>query len=421
LKFNYLKENKLLGNFLSLISIQFVNLILPILTIPFLIEKLGIYNFGLVSYVFTLMLYLVSVVDYGFTYSATKEVSINRNNLNKLSEIFNSVQFIKLIFITIIFVILYLSVSFFNLFDKDYGLLYISFTILIGQGLQSLYFFQGLEKMKFLGYFNAISKILYATLIFTFIKNKDDYKLAVLFFGLTSFIPFILGFYIIKFNLKIKFKLPHFEEIKKQLKEGWSLFISNLSISVLINSNIIILAYFVSMDIVGNFSVAEKLLVLSRAGLIVILQSTYPHICMLAKSNINEAVGFTRKVFFIILILFSVSVPVIYLGSDFFSFLISGSSNDSVANLLRLMCIIPLIIGLNVPASQILLALNHQKVYSYIMISAAFINLIANIVLTKHFGVFGTVLCIYITEFFITASLYIIIKLKHNELFFLNF
>lgn len=367
------------------------------------------------------MLYIVSVVDYGFTYSATKEVSIHRNDKDKLSDIFNSVQAIKVIFITLIFIILVFSAKYLNFLNRDYILLFIAYLIVIGQGLQSLYFFQGVEKMKFVSYFNLLSKVIYTVLIFLFIKKSEDFKLVVLFYGLTTLIPFILGFWIIKYKFNISLQIPSLYIVKQQLRDGWSLFISNISISILMNANIIILAYYVSMEVVGNFSVAEKLLVLSRAGLVVILQSTYPHICLIASTKLNDAVLFTRKVFFIILFLFSLSIPVIYFGADLFSFILTGSSNEPVSYLFQLMCFIPIIIGMNVPASQILLALNHKRDYSFIMISAAIINILSNLLFAKMFGILGTILSIYITEFFISIGLYVLIKIKYPELSFFNF
>ncbi len=420
MNFRVFKPNSLVVNFLSLSSIQFVNLVLPLITIPFLTQKLGISNYGLVSYIFAIMLYIVSIVDFGFNYSATKEVSIYRNDIKRLTEIFNSIQVIKLIFTLFIFIILIIVVRLTNFLNKDYDLLYLSYFIVVGQGLQSLYFFQGMEKMKFVSYFNLVSKVIYTLLIFLFVKESKDFKLVIFFYGLSSLIPLLLGYVIININFKVAFKFPKISIIRNQLINGWFLFISNVSINILMNANIIILAIFATLNNVGNFSVAEKILVLSRAGLVVILQSTYPHVCLLATQNQKNVLSFVRKVFLFILLLFTSAIPIIYWGAEIFSYFLTGSYNLQIANIIELMCIIPLIIGLNVPASQILLAFNHQKDYSFIMVIAAIANVALNFVLAPEFGVAGTIISIYVTESLITAGLYVLIWIKYPTLLFFN-
>ena len=90
MKLSYFKH-VLVKNFLALSSLQAINLILPFITLPYLTRVLGVSNYGVVVMVYSIMQLLSVVCDYGFNLSATKEISLSRNNISKVNTIFSSV------------------------------------------------------------------------------------------------------------------------------------------------------------------------------------------------------------------------------------------------------------------------------------------------------------------------------------------
>jgi Polysaccharide biosynthesis protein. len=90
---------RLSENFISLVALQFINIILPLLLIPYLIRVLGIEGFGVYSFVLAIILYGVKLSDYGFTLSATYHISLNQKNKLKINEVFSSVLTIKVLIV----------------------------------------------------------------------------------------------------------------------------------------------------------------------------------------------------------------------------------------------------------------------------------------------------------------------------------
>ena len=84
-KFTATNDNKnLINNIFSLSILHGLNYILPMLTIPYLVRVLGPEYFGLLAYATSIISFFILITDYGFNLSATRQVSIHREDKKKL-------------------------------------------------------------------------------------------------------------------------------------------------------------------------------------------------------------------------------------------------------------------------------------------------------------------------------------------------
>lgn len=100
-----LKSN-LFENFVSLGIIQGINYILPLITIPFLFNQLGVEYYGLVNFSFAFIQYFIILTDFGFGLSGTRFIAANRGNKNKINRYLNSACLSRIGMATLSFLIL---------------------------------------------------------------------------------------------------------------------------------------------------------------------------------------------------------------------------------------------------------------------------------------------------------------------------
>ena len=128
-------SKRLVSNFIALGIVQGTNFLLPIIVIPFVISRIGTDGFGAVSVVQVIMMFFTNVSDYGFNLTATRDVSINRENNDLLSKIFFTVLFTRLVICFLLFGVLLLSVLVIPIVQTHSELYLLSFVSVIGQRL----------------------------------------------------------------------------------------------------------------------------------------------------------------------------------------------------------------------------------------------------------------------------------------------
>src|ERR1041384_4895564 len=80
-----MQTKKLIYNFSSLGFIQFINFLLSLVVIPHVIRKVGTNGFGIIAVAQVVIFYLSVLTDYGFNQTATREITLNKNDIKKIS------------------------------------------------------------------------------------------------------------------------------------------------------------------------------------------------------------------------------------------------------------------------------------------------------------------------------------------------
>ncbi|MEP6750885.1 MAG: oligosaccharide flippase family protein, partial [Bacteroidota bacterium] len=188
-----INNNKLVSNFISLGIVQGTNFLLPLLVMPYLINKIGADGFGVIAVAQVLMTYLSTISDYGFNLTATRDIAFYKDDTAKISKIFFTVLASKLVLTAFLLIILFIVMAFTPIL-KDHFILYsLAFTNVIGQSLLVSWFFQGREKMHYITISTFISRLIFVVLVFLFIHRKEDAVYFLFFSGTGNMIAGLIS------------------------------------------------------------------------------------------------------------------------------------------------------------------------------------------------------------------------------------
>lgn len=401
---NSLTRKRLAENFISLSVLQGLNYILPLITLPYLVRVLGPEKFGLIAFVQALIQYFIILTNYGFNLSATRQISINRENTEKVAEIFSSVMIIRFILGILSFIILAIILVLIPKFRQDSVIYIYTFGMVVGNILFPVWFFQGMEKMKYITIINIISRSIFTICIFIFIKRVEDYLYVPLINSFGSIIAGALSLRIVFKDFKIKLKIPRIKSIKTQFREGWHIFISSMAISLYTTSNVFILGLFTNNTIVGYYSAAEKLIKAVKGLINPVSQTIYPYISKVANESKQRVLVFIRKMVVFIGSGFFIISLLIFIFSNIIVNIVLGEDYHQSIVVLRILAFLPFIICLsNIFAVQGLYAFGLQHLFTKFVIPIAILHLCILSFLTYYFSIIGTAAALIITEVLITT------------------
>jgi PST family polysaccharide transporter len=398
------RRNRVFSNFLALGILQGTNFLLPVLVIPFVIKKIGADGYGVVAVAQVVMLIFCTVSDYGFNLTATRELALHRNDAAKNARLFFTVLAAKMVICAALFILLLLLVTWVPFFRAHFQLYLFGFTWVAGQALLVSWFFQGLEKMKYITIYTLLARSLFVVLVFAFIRERSDNRFFILFMGIGSVIAGILSIVKAIRLCKLPIVRPTWREIQHELKEGWPVMLSNISINTFLSINVFILRLFTNDLVAGYYSVAEKIFLATRQLTVLFSQAIYPPLCQLMQKGKMSTQSFFRAVYVPFFLLMLLAVVVLFSFAPFIISLFLGADSGNAVLLLRLFCLGPVIVCLHIPASQLLMAANQKKIYLRVLTAGTVLNIICNLLLVQVWGPVGTTITVLLTELFIMVG-----------------
>lgn len=386
---------RLFENFISLSILQGLNYILPLVTFPYLVRVLGVEKFGLLSFATATIAYFQILTDYGFNLSATREVAIYRDNKEKLQEIFSSVMIIKFGLLLVSLILLSIVVFSFNKFRQDWLVYYLSFGMVLGQVLFPVWFFQGMERMRYITLLNILAKGLFTVAIFVFVRTQEDYWKVPLLNSIGFLIAGVVSLWIVYRYWAIRVQPVSKASIVNQLREGWHIFVANLTGNIYGQGTIFILGLLKDNAVVGYYSIAEKLLKAISGLVQPLAQTIYPY---LARKNIFKIKNVLQKTYKTILILNSILLLILVLGVKYVYYFFVGKVAFEISLTYYVLSTAIFFTILNVLKQPLIYILKKDLENSkmYIFVGVSFIPIC--FLLTYSFAAIGTAISLLYVE-----------------------
>ncbi|MFA5090054.1 MAG: flippase [Candidatus Omnitrophota bacterium] len=400
------RERKVvMSNVASLSMLQVITYLLPVIIVPYLFRVLGPDRFGLIVFAQAFIQYFIILTDYGFSISATKEISLCRDEHAKICKAFSSVMMVKIALAFLSLVILSVIVYSIPKFRNDWAVYILSFGTVVGSTIFPIWFFQGTEKMKYITILNTIGGIIFLLLIFFFVKGPQDYLLVPFINSSVFLITGLLGQHIVLRRFRVSFKFQGYKNVRQQLKAGWDVFISIAAINAYTTTRVFILGLLTNNNITGFYSIAEKIAGACQTfPLDSFSQALFPRLSRMFQKNKIKAFKIMQRIQQITIIISLICLPLIFIFADMIVNVVCGKSYQEAVLSLRLLLVAVFFVTANAFRVQFLLVCGKTHIYSRIHVIMAIVGLPLIFLLVYSFSYKGAALA----AIFIESGIFII-------------
>lgn len=268
-------DGRLVKNFGYLSIFNLINLISPLIVVPFLIKKLGMLQYGEIVYAQSISMYFSILVSFGFNQIALRDVVLANGNIIKLSRVISSVYIGKGILLIFSLITIVLISLFFDLNSKFTFLLVFSMWPAFQEFIVPEWYFQGVERMKSITIVNALSKICSTLIIFLFVNEVNDYLIVPLSYCIGLVVAAVFIYFELVYKDRIRYRKVTILYLIRIYKESVPIFISRLS-QLYIRLNKVLIGAFIGSFEVALFDIGEKVMNLLKIPITIFGQIYFP-------------------------------------------------------------------------------------------------------------------------------------------------
>lgn len=381
---------------------QTATLFLPLITVPYISRVLGPSGVGLQAFTLSVVDYFLLIGTLGLSMYGTREIAYSRDNPQELAKTFWNVLIIRIICLTSAFLLYGVFVSFVN---SNKLAFMIQSLLIISSLLDISWFFLGIEEIKLVLVRGMLLRILSIVFIFIFIKSPADTNRYIL---LTASLPLAVN---ISLFLKLKHYNLTFSPLKWvsfifHLKRSLALFIPQIATQIYLVLDKTMLGVFTTIEQVGYYNQAEKLvktvLALVTSINIVLLPRMSNMFAKQEQRAMDRMMNLTLVV--VTTITLPMSIGMALVGGDFLDIFLGGGFEASKPVLLILSSLIFLISISSVTGTQYLLPSNRMKAYTSSVALGAIVNFLLNLLLIPKHGAIGAAIGSLAAEASVTTT-----------------
>jgi PST family polysaccharide transporter len=389
---------------------QGINVLAALLITPFLFQRLGEDQYGLVNLGLSIVMLLSILVNYGFHLNGPKRLALLLGDPKRQSTLINEILWTKMALSLALLILLLLAIFVFDLFP-NYGLI-LSFSsiILLGEAFLPMFILQGFDRLSLVSKANAISKLSYLAGIFVFVSTTNDAIWVNFLFGASSLLVNILLLIYVYHQWNLKFAWVFPSKVLARLKENFQFFLSTIAGHVSVHGGFIILSNFVADTELGRYALAQRVAFLLRMIPVLLTQSILQHASRLYDSDrasfnnyLNRSYKGGLALTLFIGLTFSVVSPWVIL-------VLGGEYVDYSANVLRLLCFIPFLGMLNVANMIKILVAERKEILAKATWITAIFMLVISAISSYYFGGYGLAVALLVAELFSFIVHYVFLK-----------
>jgi PST family polysaccharide transporter len=378
----------LVQNVVALYGVQICTYALPLITFPYLARVLGPSGWGSVVFSQAIGSVIAIFVEYGFDISASRETSRHRDEPGRLSELISGVLGAKFVLAALCVCGAIVSRKFTHHVAPSLALFWSSTIWGVCQGINMLWYFQGLERMRLASALEIGGKVVATLSIFVLVHKPDDgWKVmaaqcvgCVVAHGVTVVLAY----------REVGFAWPTFSAVRRALRLGWSMFLFRAAQGITGSLNGLVLGWVAPMAALGQYAGAERISRIFQQGLWPVNQALYPKLTKQMQDNRYDAMKMVRLSLFCLGGLGLLFGVVLFLGAPLLVHVVLGDAFQGSVAALRVFSLwIPLGALCTVITFQLLLPNQLDYQFNAVIFTAGLLSFGGALLLASSFQAVG--------------------------------
>lgn len=287
-------QKSLLKNAIYKITLNFFNLILPVIIGAYVYRTLGSDAIGRVKTGETIFNYFFIFAAFGVYQYGLREVSRIKNDKQKVNQLFTSLFTLGLI-TNLATLLIYLVVSYLGYGSRALFPVLLVYSI---NFLLNIFYVEWVneayEDYGFITIKTIIVKIIYVALLFTFVRSADNYLIFIGLLATTTGLNNIISYLYVRRRVKFDFKQLSFRPHLKPL----------FLVVIFSNGNVLytqldrfMLGEFVSERSVSYYTMAQQIATMINALMLSIIQVTIPRLSyLIGGKNDEQYISLLKKI-----------------------------------------------------------------------------------------------------------------------------
>jgi O-antigen/teichoic acid export membrane protein len=401
---------RLIGkNLSSLVFAQVITMISGFFLVVCLARYLGTIGYGKLSFAQSFTSILVVFADCGINVMSIREISKNKNNVEKY---LSNTLAVKVFLAFLAFIIIYLTINLMD-YPADTTLIVILFgvsTIIntFSQYLRSI--FKAFEKMEY----EALLNIFYSLILLTSVVLLLNYGFGLLEIAYAYIITEVINFTLTFLIIIKKFAKPNFELdlsfckllIKEAIPFSMTIFVGMIYLKI----DTVMLSSMKGYEAVGWYNASCTIIFALLFIPNIYILSIFPLMSRFYKNNSNNDLKIIIEKSSKYMFMLSLAITLLLLTlSEKIIYLIYGNSFANSITILKILSIYLPLRFVNNITGYTLASINKESFHAGVGLIGAFVNIILNIYLIPHYSFIGAAIATVLTEIimFITFDAFV--------------
>ena len=376
-------------NFGYNLILTFCSYLFPFITYPYVSRVLGVENIGACNFIESLINNFTLVAALGVGTYGVREIAKHNHDLAKRNEIFSNLVAINVVTTLLAVALLVVCTYSIDSLQPYKEFIWIGISKLVFTAFLIDWFFQGIEKFKYITVSSVLIRFVYLVCIFLFVKTADDTQL---YFALTCGMVVVNA--VVNWNYSRSYRKFSFKSLRvmQYLLPILIYGMYRVLTSMYTTFNTVFLG-FSSGDVeVGYFSTSTKLYTVILGVFTAFTTVMVPRVSQMIKNKQMEEVQVisTSVIQFIVITTLPCIIYCIYNAQEIIA-LIAGPGYEGAVSSFRIVIFLLLIIALEqVAIQQILLASDSKRSIVYVSLTGAVVGISLNFLITPQWGSIGS-------------------------------